>query len=310
MLALLLAATTYLTPPREIVAAFDAKPLPDAMLSPSRKVMALAQRRAQPTIAMLSQPMLRLAGARINPKNFGPHRTALIYAITLKKIADGSEVALTVPPHANLAHLEFSPDGSRLAYTNTTPSNIELWISGKKVADHLNATAGDPCDWMTNTTLVCKFVPANLGPAPAEPKVPSGPNVQENEGKTAQVATYEDMIRTAHDEDLFEYYFTSQLALVDAASGTKMSIAKPAIFTTITPFTRTYSIPSEYCAAFSKVALSITRAGSKIVMSASAPTRMRPLSLKTGARFSSRCAGIKVILRSAVIKSKAFSSRT
>ena len=235
MLALLLAATTYLTPPREIVAAFDAKPLPDAMLSPSRKVMALAQRRAQPTIAMLSQPMLRLAGARINPKNFGPHRTALIYAITLKKIADGSEVALTVPPHANLAHLEFSPDGSRLAYTNTTPSNIELWISGKKVADHLNATAGDPCDWMTNTTLVCKFVPANLGPAPAEPKVPSGPNVQENDGKTAQVATYEDMIRTAHDEDLFEYYFTSQLALVDAASGAKTPIAKPAIFTTITP---------------------------------------------------------------------------
>jgi len=198
-------------------------------------VMALAQRGAQPTIAMLSQPMLRLAGARINPKNFGPHRTALIYAITLKKIADGSEVALTVPPHANLAHLEFSPDGSRLAYTNTTPSNIELWISGKKVADHLNATAGDPCDWMTNTTLVCKFVPANLGPAPAEPKVPSGPNVQENDGKTAQVATYEDMIRTAHDEDLFEYYFTSQLALVDAASGTKTPIAKRAIFTTITP---------------------------------------------------------------------------
>ena len=235
MLAFLFAVSTYLTPPREIVAAFDARPLPDAMLSPSRKVMALAQRRAQPTIAMLSQPMLRLAGARINPKNFGPHRTALIYAITLKKIGDGSEVGLTVPPEANLANLEFSPDGSRLAYTNTTPSNIELWISGKKVADHLNATAGDPCDWMTNTTLVCKFVPANLGPAPAEPKVPSGPNVQENEGKTAQVATYEDMIKTAHDEDLFEYYFTSQLALVDAASGAKTSIAKPAIFTTITP---------------------------------------------------------------------------
>ena len=31
-------------------------------------------------------------------------------------------------------------------------------------------------------------------------------------GKSAQVATYEDMIKTAHDEDLFEYYFTSQIA--------------------------------------------------------------------------------------------------
>ncbi|HYS53205.1 MAG TPA: prolyl oligopeptidase family serine peptidase [Thermoanaerobaculia bacterium] len=235
MLALLFAISTYLTPPREVIAAFDAKPLPEAMLSPSRQVMALASRKAQPTIAMLSQPMLRLAGARINPKTFGPHRTPLIYAIALKKIADGSEVALTVPPDANLSNLEFSPDGSKLAYTNTTSNDIELWVSGKKVADHLNATAGDPCDWVNNATLVCKFVPANRGAVPAEPKVPSGPNVQENEGKTAQVATYEDMIKTAHDEDTFEYYFISQLALVDAASGTKTPIAKPAIFTAVTP---------------------------------------------------------------------------
>src|SRR5437870_1989503 len=157
MLAFLFAVSTYLTPPKEVIAAFDAKPLPEAMLSPSREVMALAERKAQPSIAMLSQPMLRLAGARINPKTFGPHRTPLIYAITLKKIADGSEVAVTVPPNANLSNLEFSPDGSKLAYTNTTSDNIELWVLGKKVADHLNATAGDPCDWMTNTTLVCKF---------------------------------------------------------------------------------------------------------------------------------------------------------
>src|SRR5881296_2065565 len=209
MLAFLFAVSTYLTPPKEVIAAFDAKPLPEAMLRP--------------------------AGARINPKTFGPHRTPLIYAITLKKIADGSEVAVNVPPNANLSNLEFSPDGSKLAFTNTTPDSIELWVSGKKVADHLNATAGDPCDWMTNTMLVCKFVPANRGAAPIEPKVPEGPNVQENEGKTAQVATYEDMIKTAHDEDLFEYYFTSQLAIVDATSGTKTPIAKPAIFTTVTP---------------------------------------------------------------------------
>src|SRR5438132_9744559 len=155
MLAFLFAISTYLTPPKDVVAAFDAKPLPEAMLSPSRDVMALAERKAQPSIAMLSQPMLRLAGARINPKTFGPHRTPLIYAIALKKIADGSEVAVTVPPNANLSNLEFSPDGSKLAFTNTTSDNIELWVSGKKAADHPNATAGDPCDRMTNPTLVC-----------------------------------------------------------------------------------------------------------------------------------------------------------
>lgn len=51
----------YLLPPKEVIAAFDAPPLPDALLSPSRRVLALTYRKAQPTIAELSQPMLRLA---------------------------------------------------------------------------------------------------------------------------------------------------------------------------------------------------------------------------------------------------------
>src|SRR5450432_2062490 len=81
------AAPVYLTPPKELVEAFDAPPLPQAILSPSKQVLALTWRKGYPTIAELSQPMLRLAGARVNPKSNGPHRTAGIYAITLKKIA-------------------------------------------------------------------------------------------------------------------------------------------------------------------------------------------------------------------------------
>src|SRR5437016_14261258 len=58
----------YMKPPKEVVDAFDAPPLPAAILSPSKQVIALTYRRAYPTIAELSQPMLRLAGARVNPR--------------------------------------------------------------------------------------------------------------------------------------------------------------------------------------------------------------------------------------------------
>src|SRR5205823_12007050 len=119
-------------------------------------------------------------------------------------------------------------DGSKLAFLNTRSDGIELWVadvaSGKaKLASaHVNSTTGDPFDWMPdNNTLLCKLVPAGRGPASHELNVPMGPNVQENAGKTAQAATYEDMIRTAHDEALFEYYFTSQLALIDIAADKK-----------------------------------------------------------------------------------------
>src|SRR5207244_12773674 len=65
--------------------------------------------------------------------------------------------------------------------------------------------------------------------------VPAGPNIQETSGKAAPAATFEDMIKTAHDEALFEYYFTSQLAAIDATTGRKTLIGRPAIFDNVTP---------------------------------------------------------------------------
>ncbi len=234
---------SYMMPPKDIVAAFDAQPLPQTVLSPTRQVMALTFRKSQPTIAELSQPMLRLAGARVNPRNNGPHRFVEIYAITLKKIADGSEVKVMLPPQASISNVRFSPDGTHLSFQNRKDDRIELWVADTATGraklisgnDRLNATTGDPCDWLRdNATLICELVPAGRGPAPQEPTVPTGPNIQESSGKAAPAATYEDMIKTAHDEALFEYYFTSQLAAI-TITGSKTLIGRPAIFDTVNP---------------------------------------------------------------------------
>src|SRR5262245_14321689 len=84
-------APKYLVPPPPIVATFDAPPLPQVIVSPSRQTLALVMRKGSPSLAELARPTLRLAGARVDPKTNGPHRTATNggnYAITLKKIAD------------------------------------------------------------------------------------------------------------------------------------------------------------------------------------------------------------------------------
>ena len=237
-------APRYQLPPKEVVEAFDAQPLPTAILSPTKQVLALSYRRAYPTIAELSQPIFRLAGARINPNTNGPQRTSNIYGITLKKILDGSEVKVIVPTQANLSNIHFSPDGAHLSFLNTKPNGIELWIAETATGrsrmisgtDRLNATTGDPCDWLRDSkSLICTWVPAARGPAPAEPAVPAGPNIQESTGKAAPAATFEDMLKTAHDDDLFEYYFTSQLAVIDTATGRKTLIGRPAIIDSVTP---------------------------------------------------------------------------
>lgn len=237
-------AARYQLPPKEIIEAFDAQPLPAAVLSPTKHVMALTYRRAYPTIAEMSQPILRLAGVRFNPVTNGPQRAGNIYAITLKKMSDGSEIKVAVPAQARLSNIRFSPDGSHLSFQNTKPNGIELWIADATTGrarlisgtDRLNAVSGDPCDWLRdNKTLICELVPAMRGPAPAAPAVPSGPNVLENGGKAAPAPTYEDLIKTAHDEALFEYYYKTQIAAFDVATGRKTIIGQPTMLDSVTP---------------------------------------------------------------------------
>src|SRR5438045_1290789 len=79
----------YMLPPQNIVDVFDAEPLPLAMVSPNHQVMALTSARQHPTIAELAQPVLRLAGSRVNPKTNGPSVGGNIYALPLRTIATG-----------------------------------------------------------------------------------------------------------------------------------------------------------------------------------------------------------------------------
>src|SRR4051794_9839843 len=122
----------YVLPPKNIVDVFDAEFLPQTMVSTNHQVLAMTKARAYPTIAELSQPMLRLAGTRVNSRTNGPFRASGlpgtgIYQITLKKIDGGAEVAVTMPPPARVSPVKFSPHGSRIAVFHTKDTGLELW---------------------------------------------------------------------------------------------------------------------------------------------------------------------------------------
>src|SRR5262245_63663349 len=58
----------YLTPSPQIVATFDAPPLPQVTVSPTREVLALTLRKGSPGLAELARPTLRLAAVGVVPK--------------------------------------------------------------------------------------------------------------------------------------------------------------------------------------------------------------------------------------------------
>ncbi|MCL6481425.1 MAG: prolyl oligopeptidase family serine peptidase [Firmicutes bacterium] len=247
--ALLLVMTTaaarqgYQRPAKEILDVLDARPTPQISVSPSRDVVLLSEPQRYPPIAELARPMLRLAGLRISPATNGPHRSQQYSNLVLKRIAEGTEWRIQIPAEWTVGLPVWSPDGQRLAFTRTTDAAIELWVAEVSTGRarrleglRLNAVTTAGFQWMPDSrTLLCVLVPAGRGAPPQPPAVPDGPVVQENFGWPAPAPTYQDLLSNAHDEDLFDYYATGQLALVDSATGRVTPIGQPKIFYSVEP---------------------------------------------------------------------------
>ena len=89
----------------------------------------------------------------------------------------------------------------------------------------INGLAGG-CTWLeTSTGFFCRLIPEGRGPAPAKPQVPTGPNIQENIGMIAPGRTFQDLLTSAYDEQLYDYYLRDQPAWV-ALNGAKTDIRR------------------------------------------------------------------------------------
>jgi len=245
LIALLLTtAATAQTPggyhraPAAIAKALEAPPTPAVAVSPDHRTLAILGRENLPSIANLSKPILRLAGYRIDPATNGQAevRVAWLDALSFKDVATGRTVAVKLPAGLRFASPDWSPDGTRLAFVGQEPTGLALWVaerdgSARIVARGLNGTFGTPFVWTPDSkALIAYTVPAGRGPAPAASTTPTGPIVQESNGRTSAARTYEDLLADAHDEALFDHYFTGQLTRVDL-TGTTTAIGAPALVT-------------------------------------------------------------------------------
>jgi dipeptidyl aminopeptidase/acylaminoacyl peptidase len=258
----------YKQPPEAIRKILNAPPPPTVSVSPTRDRSLLLQQRANPSIADLAQPMLALAGRRINARTNGPHLSFFSYeTYTLASLPDGSKQAVDTPKGAKLGAPIWSPDGKAFAFTVTTENGVELWVGDAATGKtrHLdgvtiNSVLISGPTWMPDSsTLLCAAVVRDRGKAPERSPTPSGPVVQESYGKLSPTRTYQDLLKDTTDEANFDYYATAQPTLVDAHTGKIKPLGKPAIvssclaspdgkFFLVTTYRRPYSylLPAEY----------------------------------------------------------------
>jgi dipeptidyl aminopeptidase/acylaminoacyl peptidase len=236
-------AIGYQMPPKVMADLLLAKPTPGVSIDSKAEWMLLSERNPYPSVAELAQPELRIAGLRINPNNFSLSRQTFINNFTLKNIKTGQSYPIAGLPSPLFAgSFSWSPDERKIAFTQTNQKTVDLYVID--VATHkamrvnkraLNTVLGSGITWADNSSLFYRVTNKPLAMAPPKPLMPKGPTVQQNLGKAAPSATYEDLIKSPYDEQLFEFYGTSQL--VRNKGGIETPIGKPTIYsnTTLSP---------------------------------------------------------------------------
>lgn len=234
----------YQKPPQAIMDVLDAPFIPTTSVSPVRDRMAMLEALRYPPISELAQPMLRLAGLRINPTNTTTHRQPYFAKLTFKNLEDGKETPVSLPPNAQMISPQWSADGKYFAAGSVTPAGVELWIfdtatgKGTKINGlHVNTAFGGYSWAPDQRSLLVNAVAKARGTKPAYQDItPTGPNIQETSGRRTAVQTFQDLLKSPNDELLFEYYTTSQTIHVTIDGKMKM-IGAPAIYdtTTISP---------------------------------------------------------------------------
>ena len=229
---------TYQQPPAPIADILDTRPTPLPSLSPDRGTLALFERSNLPSIAELAEPMLRLAGYRINPRNNGPanSRVTWLTGLSFQPVAGGAARPVALPAGTRFTSPDWSPDGRFVALLVDRPTGLELWVADVATARArrltgatVNATMGSGMDWLPDSSgLVVETVPAGRGAAPDVSRPPSGPTVEESMARAAPVRTYQDLLGSAGDEALFDHYFTSQLVHVPL-QGAVRTIGAPGV---------------------------------------------------------------------------------
>lgn len=236
----LLVSAQYRQPDPAISAIVEAPAAPLVSISPTRNAVLLTDYNPNPGIATLAQPFLRLAGLRIQPELNSRRRLTDYTAVTIRKLSEKDDVNIQLPGDRQLSGVPtWSNDGKYIAFGMDSEIGVELWVAetatgeARRISDlYINDVLMSGFSWMKdNRHLLVSMIPPGRGKAPVANRIPASPVIDETSGKVSRVMTYQDLLENKHDEDLFEYYATSHLAIVNTQTGEVKPFGTPGMYT-------------------------------------------------------------------------------
>ncbi|MBI9065449.1 MAG: hypothetical protein JEZ14_25920, partial [Marinilabiliaceae bacterium] len=216
---------TYQKPSEEILQLADVPLPPRTVINHDGSTIVLLYRNQYKSIAELSEPEIKLAGIRTNPVTNMSSRTRFSNNIKIQKTGEQTAVQVKgLPQNARLANFDWSPDQSKMAFTNSVGTGTELWYldvattqAHKLTEANVNANIGSSFRWFKdNQNILVKTIPVDRAPLLSKSEaIPQGPVVSVNDGKKAQNRTYQDLLKDKTDEDNFIKLAESVLIKID-----------------------------------------------------------------------------------------------
>jgi dipeptidyl aminopeptidase/acylaminoacyl peptidase len=242
---------TYQKPSPEILQLAEFERAPSVTIDDKMEYILLSYRSTYKTLQDLNLEEMRLGGLRIDINTNISSTVTYIDNLKVRKIKDRDEIQVKgLPENARITYLTWSPDQSKIAFTNTAPNGVELWVVDIKSAQAirlsdavLNANLGNPITWFKDSQhILANVIPSNR-PALIDTKkqLPNGPIVSVGEeGVVSQNRTYQDLLKNKTDEANFETLVTSELYSFDL-KGNKTLFKKAAMYAS-----ETFSPDGEY----------------------------------------------------------------
>lgn len=241
-----LAAEEFISPPPEIAEAVLAPRYLNVTLSnpsPDGRHFLRVRSDGPPPMAVFAKPYYRLGGLQIDWRASRARQLTERSGVAVDVIDAGTGQVREIsgPDGLRVSEAVWSPDGARIAYFGHADDATYLYVadaangrSRRVAATPVLATLFTSFAWTPDSrSIVVVLVPADRGPEPARPAVPTGPQVRETTPETNTIRTYPDLLQDPYERTLLEYHVTGQLAVIDVERRRARPVGSPAMISAI-----------------------------------------------------------------------------
>jgi dipeptidyl aminopeptidase/acylaminoacyl peptidase len=189
-------------------------------------------------MSIFSKPFDELGGAFIDYKANRLRSVTLRNTIGIQIIsaADGSRKRITTPANMRVTGARWTPDGKGVAYMTLADDATHVWITDIASNKPRQVTKTPlVLTFVTNfefinggRQIVSTFAPDGRTPRPLPPAAPTGPQIRvSEEGERNRLRTFPSLMNTPYDFQLLKWHATTQIGIVDVATGAMTKFGKP-----------------------------------------------------------------------------------